>query len=283
MLHSLPEARFCVLASSSSGNCSAIVLARGTQRRLILVDAGLSPRRTRRTLADLACADVPLAGIVLTHLDRDHWNMGWVKGVPEGVPVFVHKQHRRRARECGVFEHRVVVFEDEVAFDLEVVARASLHNHDDLGAVSLRFEFEELGRSLAYITDCGRASEAVVDHARGVDVLAIESNYCPELEMSSPRPWHLKRRVMGGHGHLSNEQCAEAVRAIQPREHVVLLHLSRECNRPELARSYHGNSDYRLTVARHDGPTEWIDLKPRGVPIIRSRVAKPTQAQGMLW
>lgn len=277
------HARFCVLASSSGGNCSVIVLNSGGERRLILVDAGLSPRRTRRTLAELACADVPIAGILLTHLDSDHWHTGWVKGVPEGVPVFVHKRHQRRARECGVFEHLVELFDEEVSLAPTLVVRASLHNHDDLGAVSLRFEFEELGRSLGYITDCGRASEAVVDHARGVDVLAIESNYCPELEMSSPRPWHLKRRVMGGHGHLSNEQCAEAVRAIGPKEHVVLLHLSRECNRPELARSFHADADYGLTVARHDGPTEWIALLPGGAPIVRTPLSKSSPAQGVLW
>lgn len=277
------HARFCVLASSSSGNCSAVVLGSGVSRRLILVDAGLSPRRTRRTLAEVGGADIPIAGILLTHLDSDHWHSGWIKGVPGGVPVFVHKRHQRRARDCGVFQHRVELFDDEVALDHALFVRASLHNHDELGAVSLRFEFEELGRSLGYITDCGRASEAVVKHAEGVDVLAIESNYCPELEMSSSRSWHLKRRVMGGHGHLSNEQCAEAVRAIRPREHVVLLHLSRECNRPELARSYHSDADYRLTVARHDAPTDWIELTPSARPMARTRAVRPTHAQGALW
>lgn len=221
--------------------------------------------------------------MVLTHLDSDHWHTGWVKSVPSGVPVFVHRRHQRRAKECGVFQHRVELFEDEVALGGSLFARASLHNHDDLGAVTLRFEFEELGRSLGYITDCGRANDSVVKHAEGVDVLAIESNYCPELEMSSPRSWHLKRRVMGGNGHLSNEQCAEAVRAIGPREHVVLLHLSRECNRPELARSYHSDADYRLTVARHDGPTEWIELSPADRPIVRTRARSTTPEQGVLW
>lgn len=279
----MTQARFCVLASSSGGNCSAIQLGTGPERRMILVDAGLSPRRTRRTLAEIGCSDVPIAGIVLTHLDSDHWHGGWIKGVPTEARIFVHRRHQRRARECGVFEHRVELFEDEINLDREVFALASLHNHDELGAVSLRLEFEELGRSLGYITDCGRAGDAVVRHARGVDVLAIESNYCPELEMSSARPWHLKRRVMGGHGHLSNEQCAEAVRGIGPREHVVLLHLSRECNRPEVARSYHSDADYRLTVARHDGPTDWIELTPSDRASLCSRGKTVAGAQGVLW
>lgn len=277
------QARFCVLASSSSGNCSAIVVGEGDQRRLFLIDAGLSPRRTRRTLHELGCEGVPIAGVVLTHLDSDHWHSGWVRGMPNDACMFVHQRHQRRARECGVFEHRVEMFEDEIDLDHGLHVRTTLHNHDELGAVSMRFELEELGRSLGYITDCGRANEAVVEHAAGVDVLAIESNYCPELEMASSRSLHLKRRVMGGHGHLSNEQCADAVRAIAPKEHVVLLHLSQECNRAEIARSFHADADYRLTVARREGPTEWIGLSPREDGVKSVRVVRRVKPQELLW
>ena len=59
---------------------------------------------------------------------------------------------------------------------------------------------------------------------------------------------------MGGHGHLSNEQCLELTRRVMPRREVVLLHLSRQCNEPLLAASYHVAEKYRLSVASHDGP-----------------------------
>jgi hypothetical protein len=70
----------------------------------------------------------------------------------------------------------------------------------------------------------------------------------------------LKRRIMGGHGHLSNAQALDAVEAIGPGQHVVLLHLSRDCNDPELVAGLHEGSDYALTIASQDRPTRWVRL-----------------------
>jgi uncharacterized NAD-dependent epimerase/dehydratase family protein len=57
----------------------------------------------------------------------------------------------------------------------------------------------------------------------------------------SGRPRFLIQRVLGAQGHLSNDQAAEAVRAIvrgsdvKSLKHLVQLHLSRDCNLPSLA------------------------------------------------
>ena len=57
------------------------------------------------------------------------------------------------------------------------------------------------------------------------------------LQRQSDRPEFLKNRIMGGMGHLSNEQALEAVLQIAEQSrlcHVAALHLSRECNSPRL-------------------------------------------------
>ena len=77
--------------------------------------------------------------------------------------------------------------------------------------------------------------KAFLDLAAGADLLAIESNHCPDLLASSGRPAFLIDRIAGSHGHLSNQQCVAAVQAIsakQPPNAIVLLHLSAECNHP---------------------------------------------------
>src|SRR5207237_1874511 len=112
--------------------------------------------------------------------------------------------------------------------------------------------------ALGFVTDLGHMPGTLIDHLRAVDVLAIESNYCPRLQQSSGRPWFLKRRITGGRGHLSNEQCAAAVSEIRPRSHVVLLHLSRECNHPSLAAGAHDGAPYALTLSHHERPTPWV-------------------------
>jgi phosphoribosyl 1,2-cyclic phosphodiesterase len=51
------------------------------------------------------------------------------------------------------------------------------------------------------------------------------------------RPWSLKQRILGRHGHLSNDSAADAAEQVMSADlhHVYLGHLSRECNKPELA------------------------------------------------
>ena len=83
---------------------------------------------------------------------------------------------------------------------------------------------------------------------------------------------------MGGRGHLSNEQCAAAVSEIRPRSHVVLLHLSRECNHPSLAARVHDGAPYALTLSHHQQPTPWVPI--RAVP--QSRPAMQVQL-GFSW
>ncbi len=68
--------------------------------------------------------------------------------------------------------------------------------------------------SLGFATDLGRPTDELVRRLHGVGTLAIESNYCPVLQRESPRPGFLKARIMGGAGHMSNEQCAKTVALI---------------------------------------------------------------------
>ncbi|MGQ0629062.1 MAG: hypothetical protein ACT4PL_13310, partial [Phycisphaerales bacterium] len=70
--------------------------------------------------------------------------------------------------------------------------------------------------------------------------------------------------IMGGSGHLSNQQSFEAIRRIQPRSGVVLLHLSRECNRPELVAAMHDGAPYGVTISGQGVATEWITVAGSG-------------------
>ena len=105
-----------------------------------------------------------------------------------------------------------------------------------------------------------------------MDVLALESNYDPEMERTSDRPWFLKNRVMGGHGHLSNDQAFAAIRTIFDKTHslcgpnrlpryVVLLHRSHECNCPRLVEKLFA-ADPRiaqiLTLTHQEERTCWL-------------------------
>lgn len=264
----------CVLASGSRGNCAVLVRGSGDRREAILIDAGLSPRRTAGLLASVGVGIDRVRAVVFTHLDHDHAHPGWGDALPEGAALYIYARHMGRAERAGLLRSRTVPFEGEFLLPGGVVARPWVMPHDSLGVVCFRFGAADAD-DLGYATDLGRVSSGLVEHLAGVSVLAIESNYCPKLQAESGRPLFLRRRITAGHGHLSNEECLEAVHRIEPRRHVVTLHLSRQCNRVELVASMHEGADYTLTVAEQDRPTRWV-----GVPAGRGP-ARPQTAPGL--
>ncbi len=256
------RSRLVVLASGSTGNCSALIHGEGKNLRVTLIDAGLSPARTKKMLATMDLTLDRVDEVVFTHLDADHAHKGWIKALPDHARFWMHKRHRSRAGRDGFLRRKTNIFESDT-FELARGVRVlpTLLAHDQLGVAAFRFEWcGERSASLGYATDLGRVTDELTDRLRGVDVLAIESNYCPVMQRASDRPDFLKDRIMNGAGHLSNEECRGAVAAIAPKREVVLLHLSRQCNAPDLATRYHDGAPYRVSVSAHDTPTRPIPM-----------------------
>jgi phosphoribosyl 1,2-cyclic phosphodiesterase len=271
-----PRVMLRVLASGSGGNCSVLTFESRGVRRVCLIDLGLSPRRVFKLLRENPDGPIrpdQIDDAIVTHLDSDHAQVGWRKWLPAHARLHVHRAHARAAREVGLRDcnARFSIFDDGIDLHPGVRVHPVLMAHDEQGVVALRFEIDGYGAgdgqpgvrgSLGFATDVGRATDELVDHLRGVNVLAIESNYCPVRQLNSPRPEFLKRRIMGGAGHLSNQQAVEAIQAIRPVEHVVLLHLSRECNCPEQVRGLHEGADYTFTISTQFEPTRWVRVSP---------------------
>ncbi len=259
-----------VLASGSSGNCSVLALRCGDRVKAFLIDAGLSPRRTQQLLGLCGLEFDDIAGVLLTHLDTDHWNSGWTSAWPRRWLLWLSARHAAFAQRKRLTPRDAVRPFEEAPFEPVpgVAATPIGASHDELGVTSFRLDVRrgETGGSIGFATDLGRVPERLIQRLHGVDVLAIESNYCPHMQMASSRPWHVKQRIMGGHGHLSNDQALHAITAIAPREHVVLLHLSRQCNDPGLVASLHAGSDYALTLSAQDEPSRWVSIPARNDP-----------------
>ena len=253
--------QLCVLASGSRGNCSVLRVSSKFDTRHILIDLGLSPRRTFNLLRTLDIAPETVTDVLLTHLDADHIHAGWTRALPDHTVMHLSKRHMGRAERIGLLYRKSRPFDGEIDLVAGGTVQPLLMSHDELGVAVFRFCLPN-GACLGFATDLGRVSLAMIDHFRGVDVLAIESNYCPDLQLRSCRPAFLKHRIMNGSGHLSNQQSFDAIASMAPREHVVLLHLSQECNSPELALQLHSGSNYSLTIAAQDEPTRWVPIRP---------------------
>ncbi len=265
----------CVLASGSSGNCSVLRSADG---RLALIDAGLSPRRTAAALAQLGHGLEDVDAIVLTHLDSDHFYASWAtaaRKLGRGASVWVHASHARARRLEPLHESgRLRTFEREAFEPVRSATFVSrLASHDAEGVATFRISTPQ--GELGFLTDLGEVTDRLVEFHQGVGVLAIESNYCPRLQARSERPDFLKRRIMGGAGHLSTQQCLGATEAIVPAEHAVFLNLSRECNRPEIVGALHEGADYARTIASAEAPTRWVPIVGGMAARSVNRTARP--------
>ena len=280
----------CILASGSSGNCSVLRSPTGA----MLIDCGIGPRTAAGRMKGLGVGVAQVSAICLTHLDSDHFNPAWGRRiVQQGIALYCHQE---RAEELwrlggggGELARLIRPFDGRPFSPLQGVHFTAIRlEHDEHG--SHGFRVEGFGASLGYATDLGRAKAQLVRHFCGVGILAIESNYDPQMQAESDRPWFLKRRIMGGRGHLSNQEALEAVRRILDQadrrgaalpRHIVLLHRSRQCNCPRLLRRLFSGDRriaQRLVLAEQDRPTGWL-WAPTGA---ESRAPQPPGSQLVL-
>jgi phosphoribosyl 1,2-cyclic phosphodiesterase len=242
--------RMTVLASGSSGNSTLIELNGGG----LLIDAGLGPRQFRARLGDAGSSWDAIAAVLLTHTHGDHWNaQAFNQMLRRKIPLYCHAGHLRALQlNCPGFAdlqwaELVRTYDERRAFTpLEGIrCRAFPVQHD--GGPTFGFRMEGAGDlfsanwAIGYAADLGCYDSRIVGHLVDADILALEFNHDVDLQLASRRaPW-LIRRVLSDHGHLSNHQGAcllrECLDASQRGhlKHVVQLHLSRECNRRELA------------------------------------------------
>jgi phosphoribosyl 1,2-cyclic phosphodiesterase len=230
-------------------------------RRIVLLDAGLSPRRVREGLLHRCPPGTELGAILLTHLDGDHWHRGWSAQLARrGVPVLLRAAHYAGALALGIPRACLHVVEGEASLGEHLRVRAVRTPHDEHGSTA--FIIDTPAGRIGWATDLGSVHDELVEALTGVDLLGLECNYDEALQRESPRPWHLKQRIMGGHGHLSNDQAMDAldrIRAVADPAAIGLLHLSRDCNCPHLVSrllaSRHTDLAARTVIARRSEPS----------------------------
>jgi phosphoribosyl 1,2-cyclic phosphodiesterase len=244
--------RFTVLASGSGGNASLVQ----TGHTGLLIDAGLGPRQLGQRLAAVGASWASVEAVLLTHTHSDHWReLTLTHLVRRQVSLWCHPKHHEVLRTYGssfgeLHRAGLVHAYSEIEPFMPapgICCRAFPLRHD--GGPTFGFHIDGSsdlfgqGSRLAYAADLGTWDESLAASLADVDVLALEFNHDVELEARSGRTPRLIARVLSDDGHLSNEQAAALVRrvlALSPRgrlRHLVQLHLSRECNRPELARA----------------------------------------------
>ena len=224
-----------MLGSGSAGNSALIA----TDHCKILIDGGLSARQLVLRLEQCGVTPDKLDGVLLTHEHGDHVCGLEVLCRKFAVPIYCNALTAEAIREDGCLsEHRNWrIFHTGAEFCIcDIVVQTFPVPHDAVDPVG--FVFHAGTRALGFITDLGYATKMLTERLREVHTLVIETNHDEKLLQNDPhRPWPVKQRIQSRHGHLSNTAAAIVIEQLLRGkiERVVLGHLSRDCNTPELA------------------------------------------------
>lgn len=224
--------RFASLGSGSKGN--ALLVESGRTR--VLVDCGFGPRETAARLERLGVAPDSVTAVLVTHEHADH--VGGAAACAARYGWTLHASHGTAGAARQLADMAVRRFDSHTAFaigDLEIHPFPVPHDARE----PTQFVFSDGAARLGVLTDAGAVTPHIVAMLAGCAALVIECNHDAGMLARGRYPPQLKRRIVGGFGHLENGAAADLLRAIDAEglRHVVAAHLSEENNTPELARA----------------------------------------------
>ncbi len=225
--------QFTILGSGSNGNCAYLE----TPETRLLIDAGFNSKQVRARLASISRVPENLHGILITHEHIDH--IAGLVGIAQKlqIPIYCNRDTKDAIELTLETKFECRLFRTGDSFELgDVSVETFSIPHDAADPVG--FLLRTARGNIGFLTDLGHATKLVLERVRPAHALVLESNHDVKLLQDCPRrPWSLKQRILGRHGHLSNEAAADAAQEVMSAElkHVYLAHLSRECNKPEIA------------------------------------------------
>lgn len=256
--------RLAPIASGSSGNCIYI----GSDNTHLLVDVGISGKRIEEGLRELEISGNDIDGILITHEHVDHIGGLGVMSRKYNIPVYATRDTIEAIKaydklgkvEYDIF-HPIAPDADWKIKDLTIRAFSTSHDAAD----SVAYTVSDGIKKCAVATDMGNYTDYTIDNLKNMDAILIEANHDVRMLQVGPYPYHLKRRILSDDGHLSNELSGRLLSSIinDKMQHILLGHLSKENNMPELAYetvrleidmadNEYKAKDFNISVAKRD-------------------------------
>ncbi|MBE0648025.1 MAG: MBL fold metallo-hydrolase [Bacteroidales bacterium] len=239
------------LNSGSNGNCYYI----GNEDDAVLIDVGISCRETERRMARLELSIRKVRAIFISHEHSDHIRGVEVLSRKHGIPVYMtlltYSQSRMRPDPSLVRSF--------LAHEPVEIGSLTIHpipkQHDGVDPCS--FSVSSNGTTVGVFTDIGIACDQVAERFSQCHAAFLEANYDEKMLQDGNYPIHLKRRIRGGRGHLSNTQALETFMWYRaPFLKLLLLsHLSANNNHPQIVLDLfqpHTNGVQVTVASRHE-------------------------------
>lgn len=221
------------LRSGSRGNAALIF----SEKTKLLVDCGVSGKVIEEALSSLDISPRELNGIVVTHEHKDHIAGIGVMMRRYNLPVWANEgTWQAMEGQLGNIDLNLEkVFDGE--FEIGDIGIKSFSiSHDAANPVGYSFQKGEEKVSVA--TDIGILKKDIFEVVKKSKTVLLEANHDMNMLEISRYPEHLKRRIRGELGHLSNDDAGKAAEFLVKlgTENILLGHLSEENNYPDLAK-----------------------------------------------
>jgi phosphoribosyl 1,2-cyclic phosphodiesterase len=219
------------LNSGSNGNCYYV----GTATGAVLIDAGISCREIEKRMRRLDLSMEKLKAIFISHEHIDHIKGVEVLSKRYELPVYITPATLGNSypKPPAHLARHFVAHQPVTLADISVTAFPK--RHDAVDAHSFIVSVGEI--NIGILTDIGAPCEHVAQYFGRCHAAFLEANYDDNMLANGRYPYHLKRRISGDHGHMSNAQALDLFRAHKPPHmtHLWLSHLSKDNNHPDVA------------------------------------------------
>ena len=230
------KVRFISLASGSSGNCYYI----GTEKYGILIDAGIAVRTIKKGLKEAGINMEMIRAVFVTHDHADHIKAVGGLGEKLNIPIYttarIHEGINKSYCMTEKLHSSVRYLQKQQPMQLEDFRIESFEvPHDGTDNVGYCIEID--GKVFSFLTDLGEITPTAAQYICKANYLILEANYDDSMLQMGPYPQHLKERIAGPNGHMSNHEMADYLSHHFPQrlKHLWLCHLSKDNNHPELA------------------------------------------------
>lgn len=258
--------KFCSLYSGSSGNCLFV----SSNNTKILIDCGTSCKKICDGLASINSSIDEIDAILVTHEHSDHVQSLGMVSKKFNIPVYANKEtwDAMPKQKEKISKENILFFENDKDFHIDDLTIHPFSTPHD-AANPCGFNIHNGKRKISIATDLGHMDDKIFNNLQGSSFILLESNYDPEILKVSKYPFHLKQRIAGPHGHLSNATAGKTISALMKKDlkEVMLGHLSKENNFPELAYQTVAEelmqagadiSNIKLSVANRNEPGKMI-------------------------
>jgi phosphoribosyl 1,2-cyclic phosphodiesterase len=236
--------------SGSNGNCYYI----GNDREAILVDAGISFRETEKRMKRLGLSMQMVKAIFVSHEHSDH-----IRGIPViakkyRLPVYITETTLQHGG-LNLEKDQVAPFRADEPVRIGGLTVTPFSNLQD-AADPHSFIITGNDVTIGVFTDIGLPCDQVIRYFQQCHAVFLETNYDEDMLENGRYPYHLKKRIRGGQGHLSNMQALELFLANRPAfmSHLLLSHLSQDNNNPGLVQALfeeHADGTTIIVASRH--------------------------------